>query len=75
MKTMIPTLLLYGAFLAMEWPLLRKPGKGRYFYGALMLLNLGISLAAAQGLRLPTPSPLFERMIRALPFLSGQVMP
>lgn len=75
MKIIIPIVIFYGVFIALEWPLLRSGKRGRAFYCSLLLLNLVISIAAAQGLRLPSPTPLFEAIIRAMPFSELQVLP
>lgn len=75
MEVIILIVIFYGIFAALEWPLLRSGNRGRAFYCVLLLLNLAVSIAAAQGLRLPSPTPLFEAIIHAMPLSQGQVTP
>ncbi len=68
MGVIIPIVIFYAVFVIMELPLLRSGGRGRLLFCVLLLLNLVVSVAAARGLRLPSPTPLFETVVQALPF-------
>lgn len=64
-------LCFYLAFAAMDRREWAKTGRGRAVWAGLLVLQLALTLAACQGLRLPWPSPLLDKLAQTMPLLAG----
>lgn len=69
MEVLLSVLLFYLFFAFLDRNLWKKKGKALFWYGLFWLGNLGATLAAAWGARLPFPAQRVEEFLRALPGL------
>ncbi len=64
-------LCFYLAFAWMERREWKKSGRNRVLWAGLLAANLALTLAAWQGVRLPWPGGLLEKLAQTMPLLAG----
>ena len=69
MEVLLSVLLFYLFFAFLDRNIWKRKGKAPLWYGLFWLGNLGATLAAAWGARLPFPAQRMEEFLRALPGL------
>ena len=67
MEVLLSVLLFYLFFAFLDRNIWKRKGKAPLWYGLFWLGNLGATLAAAWGARLPFPAQRVEEFLRALP--------
>ncbi len=68
---------ILGLYLAFSWTdrgEWKTPGKSRGLWIGLLAVYLALTAAAWQGLRLPWPSGLMEKLAQTMPLLAGRAV-